>query len=324
MKWQTLHMAHRVGIIGLGTVGSRFVEQFNLHDAFDLISAWDIDDEACSSHADSVRIASSADDLIAECDLVYVAVPPLHHQQYVLDCLSHKTAIFCEKPLGVDLQSSRQLVDAVNESGLPAGVNFVFSSAPSAVELQQRLTNQDLGDLIRADLRLHFSKWPRGWHEKAQWLRLRDQGGWVREGVSHFIFLTSRVLGEMTLENGHIDYEDGANGSLCEQTALALFSSRSIPLTLAGTSLGHGPDVVDLTFRGTSGSLRVWDWYQLQTATTDDWVDLFSSSRDQLGADAYAAQLHQLDRMMNGDEHTIATFDEALKVQESVESLLAG
>jgi hypothetical protein len=81
---------------------------------------------------------------------------------------------------------------------------------------------------------------------------------------------------------------------------------------------------VDLTFRGTSGSLRVWDWYQLQTATADDWVDLFSSSRDQLGADAYAAQLHQLDRMMNGDEHTIATFDEALKVQESVESLLAG
>ena len=66
-------MAHRVGIIGLGTVGSRFVEQFNLHDAFDLISAWDIDHEACSSHRDFVRIASSPDELIAECDLVYVA-----------------------------------------------------------------------------------------------------------------------------------------------------------------------------------------------------------------------------------------------------------
>ena len=78
-------MAHRVGIIGLGTVGSRFVEQFNLHNAFDLVSAWDIDQEACSSHRDSVRIASSADEVIAECDLVYVAVPPLHHQQYVLD-----------------------------------------------------------------------------------------------------------------------------------------------------------------------------------------------------------------------------------------------
>ncbi|HJM00348.1 MAG: Gfo/Idh/MocA family oxidoreductase [Acidimicrobiales bacterium] len=317
-------MAHRVGIIGLGTVGSRFVEQFNLHDAFDLISAWDIDHEACSSHRDFVRIASSPDELIAECDLVYVAVPPLHHQQYVLDCLSHNTAIFCEKPLGVDLQSSRELVAAVNQSGLPAGVNFVFSSAPSAVELQKRLANRDLGDLIGADLRLHFSKWPRGWHEKAQWLRLRDQGGWVREVVSHFIFLTSRILGEVTLENSYIDYEDGADGSLCEQTALAFFSSRSIPLTLAGTSRGHGPDVVDLTFRGTSGSLRVWDWYQLQAATADSWVDLFSSNRDQLGADAYSAQLHQLDRMMNREEHTIATFDEALSVQESVEALLSG
>ena len=317
-------MAHRVGIIGLGTVGSRFVEQFNLHHAFDLVAAWDIDYEACSSHKDSVRIASSAGDVIAESDLVYIAVPPLHHRQYVLDCLSRETAIFCEKPLGVDLQSSRELLAAVTQSGLPAGVNFVFSSAPSATELQQRLNNKDLGDLIRADLRLHFSKWPRGWHEKAQWLRLRDQGGWIREVVSHFIFLASRILGEVTLENSSIDYEDGADGSLCEQTALALFSSQSVPVTLAGTSLGHGPDVVDLTFRGTTGSLRVWDWYQLQAATADSWVDLFSSNRDQLGADAYSAQLHQLDRMMNREEHTIATFDEALSVQESVEALLSG
>tara|TARA_Y100000766_G_C18914984_1_gene610632 strand:- start:4842 stop:5795 length:954 start_codon:yes stop_codon:yes gene_type:complete len=317
-------MAHRVGIIGLGTVGSRFVEQFNLHNAFDLVAAWDIDPNTCSSHKDLVRITSNAAEVITESDLVYIAVPPMHHERYVRECLANDTAIFCEKPLGVDLQTSRQLVADVNQSGLPAGVNFVFSSAPSAIELQQRLGSQELGEVLRADLRLHFSQWPRGWHEKAQWLRLRDQGGWIREVVSHFIFLATRALGPVTLENCYVQYEDGPNGSLCEQTALAVFSSQTVPLTLAGTSHGHGPDVVDLTFRGTDGSLRVWDWYRLQSATTDDWIDIFPATREQLGVDAYAAQLHQLERMIDGDQHTIATFDEALRVQELVESLLSG
>lgn len=317
-------MAHRVGIIGLGTVGSRFVDQFNSHDAFDLVAAWDIDSEACAAHESTVRIASDSNAVIAESDLVYVAVPPFHHAQYVLDCLKAETAIFCEKPLGIDLPSSRQLVRAVEQSGLPAGVNFVFSSAPSATTLQEKIANKELGDLVRADLRLHFSQWPRAWHDKAQWLRLRDQGGWIREVVSHFIFLAHRLVGEIRLESGYVDYEDGPEGSLCEQTALAQFSSSSIPVSLAGTSIGAGSDVVDLTVRGQAGALRIWDWYRLQESGLDDWVDLFSSTREQLGVDAYLAQLTQLDQMMRGHEHTIATFREALLVQECVESLITG
>ena len=48
-------MAHRVGIIGLGTVGSRFVEQFARHEAFDLVAAWDPDAEACDALYAAVR-----------------------------------------------------------------------------------------------------------------------------------------------------------------------------------------------------------------------------------------------------------------------------
>ena len=113
-------MAHRVGIIGLGTVGSRFVEQFNLHNAFDLVAAWDLDPNACSPHKDSVKIASTAGEVIAESDLVYVAVPPIHHETYVRDCLANNTAIFCENTLGVDILHSRQLEAEETLSAHPA------------------------------------------------------------------------------------------------------------------------------------------------------------------------------------------------------------
>ena len=73
-------MVHQVGIIGLGTVGSRFVEQFNNHREFDLVAAWDVDPAACSVHEDSVNLCSGADEVIANSDLVYIAVPPRHHR----------------------------------------------------------------------------------------------------------------------------------------------------------------------------------------------------------------------------------------------------
>ncbi|MDG2111638.1 MAG: Gfo/Idh/MocA family oxidoreductase [Actinomycetota bacterium] len=316
-------MTHRVGIIGLGTVGSRFVEQFGLHDAFNLVGAWDPDRGACSAHRAEVPILADAAAVIAAADVVYVAVPPLFHREYVEACLAAYTAIFCEKPLGIDVAESRELVAAVEASGLVAGVNFVFGGAPSARELQRLVESGELGEVLRGDLRLHFAEWPRAWHARAQWLQLRDQGGWVREVVSHFLFVAARILGPLHLAASDIDYPDGPDGSLSEQSGSARFTSASAPLVVTGTSDGAGPDVVDLTIRGRQGSARIWDWYRLQLASTDGWDDVFADARPALGADAYTAQLDQLALMLDGQEHTIATFAEALAVQELVEEMLS-
>lgn len=315
-------MTHRVGIIGLGTVGSRFVEQFTLHERFELVAAWDPSGEACAAQADVADIVGGPDEVIAEADLVYIAVPPLFHRDYVLACLATGTAVFCEKPLGIDVAESRDLVAAVDRSGLPAGVNFVFSGAPSARRLQEIVDGGELGEVIRGDLRLHFAEWPRAWHAKAQWLTLRDQGGWIREVVSHFLFVAARVLGPLSLATSDVAYPDGPGGELSEISASARFDTARAPLVLHGTSEGSGIDVVDLTIRGTDGSVRIWDWYHLQRATQGGWADVFAADRAALGADAYRAQLDQLASMMDGDAHTIATFREALAVQELVEAML--
>lgn len=315
---------HRIGIIGLGTVGARFVEQFNAHDHFDLVAAWDPDVSACDTQRGDVHIADDADEVIAAADAVYIAVPPLFHREYVERCVDANVAIFCEKPLGIDIAESRSLVDRVTASGLPAGVNFVFSAAPAAAELRRRVESGGLGDVIRGDLRLHFAEWPRAWHEKAQWLRYRDQGGWIREVVSHFVFLAARTLGPLELRTADVSYPDGRDGSLAEVEATARFEAAGgVPVVMLGTSGGVGPDVVDFTVRGTTGSLRAVDWYHLEEATGDDWRHLLGTDRSDLAADAYAAQLGELSRMLAGEPHTIASFPEALAVQELVEAILS-
>jgi predicted dehydrogenase len=317
-------MTHRVGIIGLGTVGARFVEQFNHHTDFDLVAAWDPDAAACAMHAADVKIVADAASVVSAADAVYIAVPPLFHSAYVEQCINAQVAIFCEKPLGINVQESRRLVDLVDSSGLPAGVNFVFSAAPSAVELQRRVASGEIGQIVRGDLRLHFAEWPRAWHAKAQWLLLRDQGGWVREVASHFVFIAQRMLGPLSMDTSMITYLDGPTGTLCETDALARMTGSKAPLVMIGTSEGAGPDMNDLTIRGTAGSLRIWDWYRLQHATKGEWNDVLGTDRAQLGADAYAAQLDELSKLLDGTPSNIATFAESLAVQVLVEAMLGG
>ena len=315
-------MAHRIGIIGLGTVGARFVEQFNQHDAFELVAAWDPDPSACAAQANDVDITADAAAVIAACDAVYIAVPPLFHAGYVEQCVAASVAVFCEKPLGIDIDESRRLTALVAASGLPTGVNFVFSAAPSATELARRVAAGDIGDVVRGDLRLHFAEWPRAWHAKAQWLRLRDQGGWVREVVSHFLFVAQRILGPLAIETATTTYPDGPTGKLSEVYAAARLTAAGGALVMIGTSGGVGPDVNDLTIRGTTGSLRIWDWYRLQHSDGGDWGDLVGTDRAVLAATAYAAQLGELSNLLDGQPSAIATFTEALAVQELVEELL--
>lgn len=309
-------------------MGSRFVEQFSAHPDFDLVAAWDPDPVVCSAHRTAIRIAADAAEVIDAANAVYIAVPPLFHRVYVEACVAAETAIFCEKPLGIDVAESRELAHLVASSGLPAGVNFVFGAAPSATRLQSATIADEhgataIGEIVRGELRLHFAVWPRAWHAKAQWLRLRDQGGWIREVVSHFVFLALRALGPIRLETSTVTFPDGPYGDLCEVDATARFRAGDHPLVMIGTSGGVGPDVVDFTVRGTAGSLRIWDWYRLQTADGDGWSDALGSDRATLAADAYSAQLDALSSMLDDEPTTIATFAEALAVQEVVEAILS-
>lgn len=316
-------MTHRVGIIGLGTVGGRFVEQFGLHPAFEVVAAWDLSADACARYADEVVIAGSAGEVIERADAVYIAVPPQHHREYVEACVATGTAIFCEKPLGIDVAESEQLVDAVEASAVPAGVNFVYSSAPAAVGLGDAVAQGALGEVVGAELRLHFGEWPRAWQAEATWLADRDQGGWVREVASHHLFLLGRVLGAAALESARATYPDGADGTLCETNVMAQLSAGGVPVTMVGTVGGAGPDIVELTVRGTTGSMRVVDWYRVESTDGGTWTATNETDRPTLAAAAYAAQLDELDAMLSGRPHRLATFQEALAVQRLAESILS-
>ena len=113
---------------------------------------------------------------------------------------------------------------------------------PLGVSLLGQALDRGLWSIDAIDIRLHFAAWPREWQGAATWLSERKQGGYVREVLSHFIYLTESVFGKLKLEDAMVRYPDGAGGVAAETHVFADLSCGDIPVSVAG-----GVVVPDLT-----------------------------------------------------------------------------
>jgi predicted dehydrogenase len=313
-----------VAIIGLGVIGRRMIGNMGAHERFGISGAWDIDQAARASAArdfDGLPIADGAEAMIRadDTDLVYIGVPPLHHGDYVMAALDAGKAVLCEKPLGIDVAASRALVERVEASGRPSALNFVYGSTAASETVGAALADGALGAVAGVDVRLHFSAWPRAWQASAAWLSHREQGGYVREVLSHFIYLAQRLLGPLALQAGSVCYPDAAGAA--ESHVVARLDAGGVPVTVAGSSGGIGPDRVEFTVWGERASYRLTDWYKLSRSDGGPWTDQLGHIEN-LGQDAYSRQLGHLATMLDGAPHTMPSFRDGLAVQEIIEDLL--
>ncbi|GGF21222.1 hypothetical protein GCM10011611_29150 [Aliidongia dinghuensis] len=318
-------MSYRVAVLGLGVMGQRMLGHLALHDRFEILGGWDASpaarDHAKTLHP-SVNFDTPADELIrsAETDLVYIGVPPLAHAGYALAAIDARKAVLCEKPLGVDIAESRTLTEQMEASALPQAVNFAYGSSRAGEVIERAWRTGEFGTLLGVDIRQHFAVWPRPWQASARWLALRQEGGFVREVLSHFLYLADRVLGPARLDAADVRYP--ADPTLCETYASARLTAAQVPITVATSAGGVGPDLVEITFWGTRKSHRIVDWYRTQESDGGPWVET-TPAVDDYRRDGAFRQLDQIARMLESQPHSLPDFRAALRVQELVEAILA-
>jgi len=314
-----------VAVIGLGVMGGRMIANMATHANFGFSGAWDPDAEACKAAqalTSGLIIAADAKSLIedAATDLVYIACPPVWHKEYALMAMAAGKPVYCEKPLGIDIDDSRDFVAQLAASETPNVINFAQSASRAVALTDQRLKAGELGEIAGIDVIIHFSRWPRDWQADADWLRFRDQGGYTREVFSHFIYLIERFMGAATLIDAAVVYQDDA--ALCETHVTATLDCDGVPAKLLGSSGGAGPDRVEMTIWGSKMSHRLHDWFELQTSDGGDWTQQLSEHGD-LRIDSFARQLDAVAAWMSGDVHPLASAADALSVQVLVEEILA-
>ncbi len=313
---------HTIGVIGLGIMGRRMITNVVKHSRLAIAGAWDPDAQACADAAaetPGLAIMADADAVIAAADLVYVATPPLWHRDYADRAMAAEKPLFCEKPLGIDIENSRDLVAALDDSYTPNVVNFIQASSRAVTLTKERIDSGALGEIIGVDIIVHFTRWPRDWQADADWLRFRDQGGYTREVLSHFIFVTQRLLGPATLITSCPVYQD--DPELCETHISAVLDCAGVPVSVLGSSGGAGPDQVEMTVWGSERSHRLHDWFFLQSSDGGEWLQEFPEVEDPR-VEGFGLQLDNVAAWMDGQPNVLASAADALGVQELVEAML--
>jgi predicted dehydrogenase len=315
----------KVAIIGLGIMGRRMLTHMRRHPAFEPTLLWDPSPEACKAalaEAPEAAITATAEAAIAGAEVVYLACPPVPRKAYALAAAEAGKAVFLEKPLGVDIAESRDLVARLDASGVPSAVNFTQAAGRAMTDTRAAARSGVMGQLLGADIVVTYGAWPREWQKDADWLRFRAEGGYTREVISHFVFFSERILGPLRLVWSRPDYP--ADPALCETHILArLEAADGAPVSILGAVGGAQPDRQEVTIKGALQSHRITDFYRHAISDGGPFAPTRPEPEDPR-AESLGAQLDALAKCIRGEAHVLATPAEALSVQEKVEGMLAG
>ncbi|WP_235924692.1 Gfo/Idh/MocA family protein [Roseomonas harenae] len=320
--------AVRLGIVGFGIMGERLLRAALDHSTapLDLTGVWDPSPDATTrlaAIAPGLPMLESAQAVIDACDCLYIAAPPAAHLPLAEAALSARRAVLLEKPLSHDTAAARDFVLRAEAGGARAAVNFPMASSPAVAQLLAWRDGGTVGAPASLEIEVAFATWPRSWqHDASGWLARRAEGGFTREVVSHFLFLTRRLLGPLKLEQARATYP-GGDGA--ETSIVARLTAGGVPVTLRG-SVGttERDDANGWTLRGSAGAIRLRDWSVAERETDGGWAtEADALPNERMRPLVLRGQLDKVVAMTRGEPQSLATLREALEVQEIVEAILA-
>jgi predicted dehydrogenase len=319
-------MSVSLGIVGLGIMGERLLRAALTHDAVCLAGVWDPAATAArrlASIAPDVRMLATPAEVITRCDVLYVASPPSSHIPHAEAAFAAGKAVFLEKPLASSLFEARRFVAEAERAGARAAVNFPMASSPAVAQLAN--WRASLGEPEALSIRLAFARWPRSWQEAAaSWLSKRVEGGFTREVLSHFLFLTRRQLGPLRLLSGSATFPSGDGAETAIQ-ALVMAGGTQVEISgSVGTTEADDHNEWRLQCQG--GAIRLRDWSFAEKHAVDvGWHPAPDAlPNEKMRPMVLQGQLTKLTLLVRGEPHNLATLREALEVQEIVEAILGG
>jgi predicted dehydrogenase len=317
----------RLGILGAGIMGERLLRAALEHasDVVRVTGIWDPTEAARARMAAAfpgLSVAGSAAQVIEACECVYIASPPATHLAHARAALAAGRAVFGEKPLAVDLADARAF--AAETRGARVAVNFPMASNFGVEQLRDWIAQGAVGTPRTLDIEVAFKTWPRPWqHDAASWLDRPEQGGFTREVVSHFLFLTLRLAGPFALGKRFAAFPEAGHS---ERAIRAQLMVGRLPITLTGTVGTTAKDDHNTwTLQGSAGAIRLRDWSNAERLGPDGtWQPAPNTlPHETMRPLVLRRQLESVAAMTRGAAHPLATLTEALAVQEAVEAILA-
>lgn len=214
-------MSVDIAFIGAGGIASSHLSRFEENDRANVVAVCDIDEETAIGWAE-VHDADAYTDWETMFDeggfeAVFVCVPPFAHEGQELRAAEAGVDLFVEKPLALNREYPRRVLDAVEEADIITQVGHHMRYLESVTQARDLLGDRPLATI--------YGRWVGGVHgDEGHWWRRREtSGGQVVEQSTH-IFDLVRYLGgdvdrvsaegDLRVQDDLIDFPDAVSATM--------------------------------------------------------------------------------------------------------------
>jgi len=235
-----------------------------------------------------------------EVDAVLVTTPNVCHLPDVFAAVAAGKPVLCEKPMGMNADECRRMVEAARNAGVLLGVAQVFRFEESTVRFRERVAAGDIGRPIFA--RAEFS-YPGSGHPRA-WLynRATAGGGPIADVGVHCIDALRYVLQDEPRRVTALGRSDENSGDVEAAAILTLEFQRGTLTTVLVSTRAHYRTPIEIV--GDAGVLRADDALNVEhPITLELWRDGQRVAEESVSNQlAYARQVDSFAAAVEGRE----------------------
>ena len=326
-------MGLRFAIIGCGRIAKRHADQ--IIKLGKLVAVCDIDAEKCNAFATNYNTQPyySIDELLKHgnnFDVVSVCTPNGLHAQHSILALKAGLHVLCEKPLCINVDDAKKMVNKAFETGKKLFVVKQNRYNPPIVFLKQLIDEQKLGKILSFQINCFWNR-PEAYY--VDWKGKKDlDGGTLFTQFSHFIDLLYWMLGDVAnvksisknFLHPSIEFED---------SGVVLFEMKNNAIGTLNYTVNSFANNMEgsITVFGEKGTVKVGGQYlnELEYCNVKDIeFPLLPKGNAANGYGFYQGSMSNHDKVyenlieaLQNPSHDFATAEEGLKTVEIIQKI---
>ena len=326
-------MSLRFAIIGCGRIAKRHADQ--IIKLGKLVAVCDTDAEKCNAFATNYNTQPyySIDELLKHVnnlDVVSVCTPNGLHAQHSILALKAGLHVLCEKPLCINVDDAKKMVNKAFETGKKLFVVKQNRYNPPIVFLKQLIDEQKLGKILSFQINCFWNR-PEAYY--VDWKGKKDlDGGTLFTQFSHFIDLLYWMLGDVAnvksisknFLHPSIEFED---------SGVVLFEMKNNAIGTLNYTVNSFANNMEgsITVFGEKGTVKVGGQYlnELEYCNVKDIeFPLLPKGNAANGYGFYQGSMSNHDKVyenlieaLQNPSHDFATAEEGLKTVEIIQKI---
>ena len=262
----------RVGIIGVGGIGSAYIDAMEDSTVVDCVAVCDavVERARSAGSASGSTAFESVGDLLESgmCDMVIVATPPSMHVEHAVAALSAGVDVLCEKPFALEMRGALEMFDAAQRHGRLLAMASKFRYVDDLAIARDLIESGVIGDPITVDVLFasHVDMADR-WNS----VPALSGGGVLIDNGTHAVDIVRYLVGPIR----RVSAMKGVSGSPLdvEDTGVLLAETQDhaiATITVSWSVAPHNPSYV--TVQGTKGTIDIGWAGSRYRINGDDWL----------------------------------------------------